>query len=264
MKDKNVQMTVEGGLGIITMDHPPRNLLSREMINGLDDILDTIQHDRKVKATVLTGSGDCFSYGVDLREIAEVEDAASMRELCIQGQTVFNRFWTSRVPTIAALNGKCLGGGLEIALACHLRVADDEIRMGFPEIRLGFVPGLGGTQRMARLAGPSAALDYVMTGRMMSSREALALGLVNEVSPPGEALEYAKTLGRRIAEKSPHAIGEALASVTRGFEMDLTEAIRFDAGCFSRLFESSEVEEGLRAFFEGRRAKFTDVPPAEE
>jgi len=264
VKDKKVQITVEGRLGIITMDHPPRNLLSREMIDGLDEILDTIQHDRKVRAIVLTGSGECFSYGADLKEIAEVEDAASMRDLCIQGQTVFNRFWTSRVPTIAALNGKCLGGGLEVALACHLRVADEEIRMGFPEIRLGFVPGWGGTQRMARLAGPSVALDYVMTGRMMSSSEALALGLVNEVSPPGEALEYARTLGRRIAEKSPRATGEAVASVTRGLEMDLAEAMKFDASCFSRLFESAEVEEGLRAFFEGRRAKFTDGPPAME
>jgi len=261
---KKVHLIIEDNVGIITIDDPPRNLLTREVIDGLDDILNETEKDGELRALVLTGSGDCFSYGAEIREIAEVRDAASATDLCIRGITVFDRFWTSQIPTIAALNGKCLGGGLEIALACHLRVADEEIRMGFPEIRLGLIPGWGGTQRMARLAGASVALDYVMTGRMMSSNEALVFGLVNELSPPGEALESAKSLGRRIAAKSRSATREAVDSVTRGIEMDLSEAMRFDAGCFGRLCETAEVREGLRAFFEGRRAKFTDESARQE
>jgi enoyl-CoA hydratase/carnithine racemase len=254
--EKKVHFTVDGKVGIITLANPPYNLLSGEVILGIDRIWSDLRDEKGVSAVILTGEGDCFSYGTDIKEINEVKEAGQMRDLCVKGHTIFNRFWASGIPTIAALNGKCLGGGLEIALACHFRVADEGIRLGFPEIRLGLIPGWGGTQRMARIAGPSIALEYVITGRMMDPGRAMELGIVNEISPAGESLKVAKKLARRIGQKSRHAVRAALDTVTKGIEMDLAEALKHEAGCFGRLSETSEAKEGLRAFFEGRRAKF--------
>lgn len=256
MEEKRVYLTIERGLGVIALNNPPQNLLSKEVILGIDRIQEEVAGRDELRALILTGSGDCFSYGADIREIAEVKDAARTRELCLQGQQVFHRFWTSDIPTIAALNGKCLGGGLEIALACHFRVADEGIRLGFPEIRLGLMPGWGGTQRMARLVGPSIALDYVLTGRMMDPERALALGIVNEVCPRGEALACAKAFARRIAGKSRQAVKEALEAITWGIERGLLEALEREAEGFGRLRETPEAQEGLDAFFEGRRPRY--------
>ncbi len=256
MNDK-VQMVIEGNLGIITLNNPPRNLLDRDVILGINEIWRTLEGNDDLRAIVLTGAGAAFSFGADIREISEVGDTALAQEMCIKGHTVFNRFWRSRIPTIAAINGKCLGGGLELALACHFRIAEDGARMGFPEIRLGLIPGWGGTQRMARIAGASVALEYVLTGRMMTSVRAQELGLVNEVCPPGDALESARKLAKRFAQKSRWAVSEALQAITRGIELTLEDALVNEAGCFGRLRETAEAEEGLRAFFEGRRPKFT-------
>jgi enoyl-CoA hydratase/carnithine racemase len=253
-----VETAREGPVGVITLNHPPHNLLSREVIEGIAGALDGLLADPAVRAVVLTGAGDCFSYGADIGEIADVREEEHARELCTIGHDVFHRFWTSPVPTIAALNGKCMGGGLEIALACHFRVAAAGIRIGFPEIRLGLIPGWGGTQRMIRWAGPSVALDYILTGRMMDPEDARAIGIVNLVTPRGETLAEAKRLGRRIAEKSRPAVEEALGTVRRGIEMDLARALEDEAGAFARLCGTAEKAEGVRAFFEGRRPRFTD------
>lgn len=251
-----VEITREAGVGVITLNDPPNNLLGREMIEGIDEALGALLTDRAVRAVVLTGAGECFSFGADIEELAPVRDESVARELCTFGHDVFHRFWTARVPTIAALNGKCMGGGLEVALACHFRVAAAGIRIGFPEIRLGLIPGWGGTQRMIRLAGPSLALDSILTGRMMDPEDGKAIGIINLVTPPGDALPEAMRLGRRIAEKSGPAVEAALETVRRGIEMPLTAALEDEAAAFARLCGTAEKEEGVRAFFEGRRPRF--------
>ncbi len=256
MPREKVRSTVEGALGVITIDNPPHNLLGREVIREIERSLSELEGNGSVRVIILTGSGEYFSTGADIGEIAAVEEEASAKRMCVRGHSVFHRFWLARVPTIAALNGNCLGGGLEIALACHLRIAEEGIRLGFPEIRLGLIPGWGGTQRMLRYVGPSIALEYILTGRMMSAERAMELGIVNEVSPRGEALKEAKRLGRRIAEKSEKAVGEALKTIRNGLETSLEDALDHEAGCFGRLRATKEVEEGIRAFFEGRRPKF--------
>lgn len=256
MKEK-VRLATEGNLGIITLNNPPQNLLDRDVIFGINEIWGTLEGNDELRAIILTGAGDVFSYGVDIREISEVADTALVQELCITGHTIFNRFWTSRIPTIAAINGKCLGGGLELALACHFRMAEEGVRMGFPEIRLGLIPGWGGTQRMSRITGPSIALEYILTGRMMTPERALGLGVINEICPPGYAMEGARKLAKRLAQKSRWAVSEALQTVTRGIELKFSDALVNEAGSFGRLRETAEAEEGIRAFFEGRRPKFS-------
>ncbi len=257
MVERKVELTADQDLGLIIIDNPPYNLLSSDVIDGIDQALDELEENAKIRSIILTGAGDCFSYGADIKEISGVKDTILARDLCIRGHTVFHRFWTSSVPTIAALNGKCLGGGLEVALACHFRVADEGIRIGFPEIRLGLIPGWGGTQRMVRLSGPSVTLDYVLTGKMMDPKRAMELGIINEISPPGEALKIARRMSRRFSRKSSRAVKEALDVVTRGIEMDLTDALKHEAEGFGRLRETDEAEKGLEAFFEGRRPRFT-------
>src|SRR3989440_1859626 len=188
MAAKFVTVTVTERIATITLNHPPSNLLSTPVLKELDQTFGNLEADEAVRVIILTASGRFFSPGADIKELAELNTEHQGSELSGCGQALLNRIERFDKPVIAAINGACLGGGLELAMACHVRVAAAEIPLGLPEIKLGIIPGFGGTQRLPRIIGPSKAAELILTGEIITSEQALSLGLVNRVVPPHEIL----------------------------------------------------------------------------
>lgn len=212
-----VKTAVEDGVGLLTLDYPPMNLLNFETFRELHDGLDELLSDGKVKTTVITGGGEfVFIAGADIKAIVAIQSAEEARELAEEGQALVNRIEGAPVPFIAAINGHCLGGGLELAMACHLRVASKRAQLGQTEIALGIIPGFGGTQRLPRLVGRAKALELILTGDRISGSEAAAIGLVNRAVPAGEVLLTAMGIAKKIAGHGRLAIQAAVAAVQGG------------------------------------------------
>ncbi len=254
-----VKIVVEDGVGLLTLDYPPMNLLNAETFGELHDGLDELLADEKVKAAVFTGGGEfVFIAGADIKAIAAIDSAEEAKGLVQQGQALVNRIEDARVPFVAAINGHCLGGGLELAMACHLRVASNRAQLGQPEIALGIIPGFGGTQRLARLVGRAKAMELILTGDRISGSEAAAIGLVNRAVPAGEVLLTAKGLAKKIAGHGRLAIQAAMSAVQGGLGLPLAEGLALEADEFSRLAETYDMKEGLAAFLEKRQPQFQD------
>lgn len=215
---------MEEGIALVTLKRPEAlNALSQSLLEELAEIPELVQQDPEVRAVIFTGEGKAFAAGADLKEIAAIKDPFMGREYALFGQRVFAEIAALPVPTIAAINGYALGGGLELALACDLRVAAKTAKLGLPEVGLGLIPGFGGTQRLPRLIGRGRALDLIFTGRHVDAEEALFLGLVNRVAE--DALEEAKKLAQKILKNAPIALALAKESVVRGEGLDLAEAL---------------------------------------
>lgn len=257
---QNVKYTVEGRIAIITLDHPPVNAFNTQTVKDLDAAIDLALEDETVKVIIITGGGQmAFAAGADINEINQkIEDPDQSLEYMRTGHGTFNKIEKAKKPVIAAINGYCLGGGLELAMACHLRVAGDRARIGQPEINLGIIPGWGGTQRLPRIVGPSKAAEMILTGDQITAQEAYRLGLVNKVVPMGDVLKEAKGLARKIASKSAVAIGCAMDAIERGRHLPLAEAIEAEIGQWAHLVESEDMKEGLQAFLQKRQPQFKD------
>jgi enoyl-CoA hydratase len=256
---QTVKYTVEDRIAIITLDHPPVNALNSQTVKELDTALDLALGDEDVKAIIITGAGrKAFVAGADIDEISQIKDADHAQELLRTGHGVFGKIERSNKPVIAAINGICLGGGLEMAMACHLRVAGDRARMGQPEINLGIIPGWGGTQRLPRIVGPSKAAEMILTGDPITAQEAYRLGLVNKVVPMGDVLKEAKDLACKIAVKSAVAIGCTMQAIERGRHLPLAEAMEVEIEQWRRLVDSQDMKEGLQAFLQKRQPQFQD------
>jgi enoyl-CoA hydratase/carnithine racemase len=256
---QNARYTVEDRIAIITLDHPPVNALDSQTVKDLDAALDMALTDEEAKVVIITGAGRrAFSTGADINEINQIRDADHTEELLRAGHRVFSKIETSKKPIIAAINGICLGGGLEMAMACHVRVARDRARIGQPEINLGVIPGWGGTQRLPRIVGPSKAAEMILTGDPITAQEAYRLGLVNKVVPGDDVLEEAKGLARKIAAKSAVAIGCAMEAIERGRHLPLAEAMEVEIEGWHSLVDSEDMKEGLRAFLQKRQPQFKD------
>jgi enoyl-CoA hydratase/carnithine racemase len=256
---ENVEYTVEDRIAIITLDHPPVNALNSQTLKDLDVALDVALEDDAVKIIIVTGAGrTVFVAGADISEIDRNRDADHAEELLRAGHAVFSKIETSKKPVIAAINGMCLGGGLELAMACHMRVAGDRARIGQPEINLGVIPGWGGTQRLPRIVGPSKAAEMILTGDQIRAQEAYRLGLVNKVVPMSDVLKEAVDLARKIAAKSAVAIGCALEAIERGRHLALAEAMEVEIEGWHTLVESEDMKEGLQAFLQKRQPQFKD------
>lgn len=252
----NVSCTIETGVATLMLNHPPVNALTPHTLAQLDCVLDELAQDDRVKVLVLTGAGSFFVAGADINAIAAISSSHEGTEMALRGQAVLNKIEFYDKPVIAAINGTCLGGGLELALCCHIRLAAEVARLGQPEINLGIMPGFGGTQRLSRLVGRSKALELILTGDLLSASEAKSLGVVSHVVPLEELMRQAHGLARKIASKGQLAVRAVLRAVTQGVELKLQEALLYEAQLFGELCNSEDKREGVGAFLEKRQPQF--------
>lgn len=251
--------SVEGGLATLILDRPPVNALSYQAKEELAGCLEEIAAERSVRCVVLHGAGGkAFSVGSDIKEFPEVVARGLGRQRAVHEYTLYNRIDFFPVPVLAAIEGHCLGGGLELALACDLRLAGQTARLGMPEIKLGVFPAGGGTERLPRLIGEARARELIYTGEPIDAQEAWRIGLVNRLVPAGEALAAAQALGRTIAAHSGTSLRTVKAVLDRGLAMDLLSAEQVAIDAISDLWGSAAVQEGVMAFLEKRPARFTD------
>jgi enoyl-CoA hydratase len=243
-------------IATITVNRPDKlNALNERVIGELGDAIDAARESADVGGVILTGAGRAFVAGADIGEL-EAHSAVSARALASRGQEVFRRFETSPKPTIAAVNGFALGGGCELAMACHIRIAAEGAKFGQPEVKLGLVPGYGGTQRLPRLVGKGRALQLLLSGEMIDAAEAYRIGLVNRVVPPDRLLSSAASLLQAVMANAPLAVGACIEVVNRGYDAALEDALAFEATAFGLLAATEDKREGTRAFLEKRTASF--------
>ena len=251
-----VSWSTVDALATITVDRPPLNPLSHQVKAELSECLEEVAADQGIRCMILYGAGGrAFSVGADIKEFPEITARRLGRQHAMQEHTLYNRIDFFPIPTIAAIEGYCLGGGLELALACDLRVASEVSRLALPEVKLGVFPAGGGTERLPRLIGEARARELIYTGEPVDAREAWRLGLVNRVAPAGQALAAAQELGRTIAERSGPTLRTVKAVLDRGLCMDLLEAQQVSIDAINDLFQSDAVREGVQAFLEKRPAK---------
>ncbi len=253
----NVLTATEQGICIITINRPNQlNALNRDTINELSEALMTADKDKNIKAIIITGSGEkSFVAGADIKEFAHFGVNEGKR-LAGQGhEKLFDLTQNLRTPVIAAINGFALGGGLELAMSCHLRVASDNARMGLPETSLGLIPGYGGTQRLAQLIGKGRAMELIFTAKMIKADEALNMGLVNHVVPQSELLAKCNEIATAISKNSSVAIGYAIDAVNAGFE-DGVNGFTAEINAFGDCFGTADFKEGTTAFLEKRKPNF--------
>lgn len=245
------------GVAIVTLNRPEKlNSLTREMILALSDHFKDFATEAKLRVVILTGSGKkAFCVGTDISELADGDEAAAL-SISQRGQTLCDLIERCPVPVIAAINGLAVGGGCELALACHIRLATANASFSLPETRLGIMPGYGGTQRMSRELGKSRALEIMLGGREVNAADAERLGLINRVVGAADLLTEAKSLAQDIAKLAPLAIRACLESVRVGLELPLVEGLAVETRLFARLFETADMREGTSAFLEKRTPEF--------
>lgn len=255
-----VHVTIEDRTAILTIDHPPANAFNKQTLGELEAAFDEVTANEQVKVIIITGAGQFFVAGADINEIFAVKDKPDEAKAFIrQGQELFEKIEASKKPVIAAINGRvALGGGNELAMACHIRIAEDSVQFGQPEIKLGIMPGWGGTQRLPRLVGKGKALELLLTGDNIKAQEAYRIGLVNKVVPVGTVVREAKRLAKVISMWGAKAIAAIIDSVNTGLETTLQEGLLYEAEAFAKLCETEDMREGVSAFLEKRRPKFQD------
>jgi enoyl-CoA hydratase len=244
-------------IATVTVNRPDKlNALNDALMAELGRAIDEAVGREDVGGVLLTGAGRAFVAGADIAELAS-QNAIEGKARAERGQRTFRRFETSPKPTIAAVNGFALGGGCELAMACHIRLASDAAKFGQPEVKLGIVPGYGGSQRLPRLVGKGRALQLLLTGEMIDAAEALRIGLVNRVVPAAELLPSARTMLATILAQGPRAVAQCIEAVDRGLDMGLDDAIALEASYFGLLSATADKAEGMRAFLEKRAPTFT-------
>lgn len=252
-----VRWTTVDGLATLIVDRPPLNALSYQVKEEIAACLEKIAADPAVRCLIIHGAGGrAFSVGSDIKEFPEVTARRLGRQRAVHEHAVYNRLDFFPVPTIAAIEGHCLGGGLELALACDLRVAGETSHLGLPEVKLGVFPAGGGTERLPRLIGEARARELIYTGEPVDAREAWRIGLVNRLAPAGQALAVAQELGRSIAARSGVTLRAVKSVLDRGLHMDLLEAQQVAIDAIGELFQSESVREGVSAFLEKRAPRF--------
>jgi len=241
----------------ITVNRPAKlNALNHQTIGELRQAFEQAGNDEAVRAIIVTGAGDkAFVAGADITEIRD-QSPVQARAFSRRGQQLMLEIQQTEKPVIAAINGFCLGGGMELALACHLRLAAESARLGLPEINLGIMPGFGGTQRLARLAGTTRALEMTLTGDPIPAQRAADLGIVNQVFPASELAGAARALADRLAACAPEALRGILQAVLRGSETDLQTGLELETARFALCCATEDMKEGTAAFLEKRKPSF--------
>ncbi len=249
-------LTVSHRIARITLHNPPANVLDHSMLKELDQVLSDLEVDDYVRVIVVTGSGRFFSAGADINELSHLHTSYAGSELAGRGQALLNRIERFDKPVIAAINGTCVGGGLELALACHMRLAAAKVSLGLPETKLGLIPGFGGTQRLPRIVGPAKATELILTGATITAEDAITIGLVNRVVPAEALMNEAQALATTIVAQGRIATQAALRAIRVGLDSPLAEGLAREAELFGHLFETPDKKEGVQAFLEKRPPKF--------
>jgi len=257
MAYENLLYAKKEGIAYITFNRPKvLNALNRKTVEELHQVLEDAHDDSSVRVLILTGSGEkAFVAGADINELAQQTPIIG-KEFSIFGQGVFHRLETIGKPSICAINGFALGGGCELALACSIRLASKTAKLGQPEVKLGVIPGYGGSQRLARLCGKGVAHELCLTGEMITAEEAQRIGLVNHVYEPAELLPAADALAKKIIEKAPLAVKYCMEAIERGVEMPQEEGLFLEATLFGLCCSTEDMREGTKAFLEKRAAVF--------
>lgn len=257
MAYETIALTVADRVATLTVNRPDKlNALNDRVIAELGEAIDAARENTDVGGVIITGAGRAFVAGADISEL-EKHGAISAKLLAQRGQDVFRRFETSPKPVIAAVNGFALGGGCELAMACHIRLASDAAKFGQPEVKLGLIPGYGGTQRLPRLVGKGRALQLLLTGDMIDAQEAYRIGLVNRVVPANELLGAATAMLKAILANGPLAVAHCIEAVNRGYDLPLDEALTLEATAFGLLAATDDKREGTHAFLEKRSPSFS-------
>jgi enoyl-CoA hydratase len=254
---QHINISWDGDLAIVTVDRQEKlNALNAEVFAELAEAFESLRHDDQVRGVIITGAGEkAFVAGADIGELAKM-DAISGVEVSRTGQEVFRTIERFHKPVLAAVGGYALGGGCELALACHMRMASENARFGLPEVSLGIIPGYGGTVRLARLVGLGRAVEIALTGEMVDAQAALAMGLVTSVVPRAELLDRAKDKIRKITRNGPLAIRMVLESIYRGMDVPIQDGTAVESSLFGLLASTEDVKEGMTAFLEKRKPVF--------
>ena len=257
MAYENLLYEVKDQIARITFNRPSvLNALNFKTLDELSDCLENARRDDTVRVVILTGAGEkAFVAGADINELAR-QTPLDGKETALRGQRVFGRLETLGKPSIAAINGFALGGGCELALACTMRIASRNARLGQPEVKLGILPGYGASQRLARLCGKGIASELILTGDMIPAEEALRIGLVNRVTEAADLLATAESIARKIIANAPLAVKYSMEAIERGMEMPQEEGLFLEATLFGLCCATEDMREGTRAFLEKRPAKF--------
>lgn len=255
MSFNNILITTDNQIAVVTINRPKKlNALNRETIQELHQAFSDLDNNNDVKCIIVTGSGEkAFVAGADISEFAHFSITEG-EQLAKNGQELLFDFVENlSTPVIAAVNGFALGGGLELAMSCHFRVASNNAKMGLPEVSLGVIPGYGGTQRLPQLIGKGRAMELIMTAQMIDAEKALNYGLVNHVVPQEELLDFCKNIAQKVVSNSPVAISYAIKAVNAGFNR---EGYTAEIKAFGECFGTADFKEGTTAFLEKRKANF--------
>jgi enoyl-CoA hydratase len=248
---------VRDGLAFVTINRPDKlNALNDQVMAELADAAERIATEKEIKGAILTGAGPkAFIAGADIGDLSR-QGPFDGKARAMRGQAVLRRIETGGKPVLAAVNGFALGGGCELAMACHLRIASENAKFGQPEVKLGIAPGYGGTQRLPRLVGKGVALQLILTGEIIDAQEAYRIGLVNRVVPAADLLVESEKMMRGILAMAPLAVRLCIEAVDEGFEMTLDEGLLFEANHFGLLAATHDMKEGTTAFLEKRPPRF--------
>ncbi|PIC62686.1 enoyl-CoA hydratase [Sporosarcina sp. P13] len=252
-----VDIKKENGIAIVTIENPPFNVLNNKVVVELEAVFTTIENDPEVIVSILTGSGDkAFMAGADIKEFPDWIGREDVKDIAMNTHRMLNQIDFLPKPTIAVLNGLTLGGGCELALACDLRIAESHAQIGLPEVKLGLLPGGGGTQRLPRLIGDAKAKELMFTGDPISADEAKAIGLINQVVPSGDGLSAALIIAKKMASYSLQSLSLIKKAVDEGKELPFNKALENEAAIFGQVFLTEDVKEGVQAFLEKRKPIF--------
>src|SRR4051795_1773007 len=254
---ENILFEKKGAIAYVTVNRPKvLNALNMATMEELRRAFTAAKEDKEIRVVLLTGSGEkAFVAGADIGELSK-HNAVSAKEYTHKGQAVFDLIENLGKPTIACINGFALGGGCELAMACTIRLASENAKLGQPEVKLGIIPGYGGTQRLPRLVGKGMAMQLNLTGEMISAQEALRIGLVNEIAALADLIPRAEAMGQKIAANAPLAIKYCMEAVNKGMEMTLAEGLFLEATLFAVSCATEDKKEGTSAFLEKRTANF--------
>lgn len=246
----------EDGVAVATINRPPANALSRALIMEVNSLLDEVEHDEEVRAIVLHGEGRFFSAGADIKEFTEVTSGEEFSKLSASGQAVFERVETFHKPVISAIHGAALGGGLELAMSCHMRFVSENAKLGLPELQLGLIPGFAGTQRLPRYVGVAKAAEMLLTSDPITGAEAAQLGLANRAYAEADLLSETLSIAKKIAKKSPVSVKAAIDMLQYSKSASYHDGVKAEAASFGTVFVSEDAKEGIQAFLEKREAHF--------